>query len=685
MRSEAPKDLKALWPLYLGEWFVLLAVTVGVGGFAGEGFPYLSFILAGLLAVSVGLLLRCLKVENEVAIYLLLFLGVAVWFFRPLRETLLTQVDVLGNGQDFGVGLSVAFLCLSIGLASVATTDGVVAFVIVPGLSAFGTSADVATAPNSFLTAFLLFIFSSVFILAYQHILTKTARRAIHVEAPESARRALLFASLFSFILFLSAHAFTTVAKHSVSSLGSTALIGPGNARLPRLALGLSFPRGRPLELGTIPPPPSQRTAFSVRSDTQRLWRVGVYNNYDGRTWTVVPPFRPVEVPSPENFSGLAPDLPAKGKPVRQSYTIQGLTSDAVIAAATPVGLRGIDGAVRVDAFGCVTGEVPTRPGAAYGVISYVAEPSAQDFRQASTQYPGPDAELYLRRPQSTYMSERIARQVAGNAPTDFDKVVALQRYLEQNFTYTLNPPPVPRGRDFVTWFLTDSKAGYCEAFASALVVMARSLGIPARLATGFASGEFHPETSTFQVQEKDAHAWAEIYFGRDLGWIAFDPQPIKQEMTVPSSLNLRRLLQVPRQLIVARGPFVVTALVLLCALLLLAGPLAFRVLTYRLPSPLASRDDRDRICQTYAALCSSFATLGLARLPSQTASEYLAHLSSRLRFTSLDVLTPLRQVTDLFLLACYSTMPVGPSHVQAAVSALETIRRSARRLRTRH
>ena len=102
-------------------------------------------------------------------------------------------------------------------------------------------------------------------------------------------------------------------------------------------------------------------------------------------------------------------------------------------------------------------------------------------------------------------------------------------------------------------------------------------------------------------------------------------------------------------------------------------------------PKPLAFRDDRDRVCHLYAGLSSSLATLGLARLPSQTPSEYLAHLSSRLRFSSLDVLTPLGQITDLFLLACYSTEAVGPSQVQAAVSALETIRRSMRQLRTRH
>jgi hypothetical protein len=118
-----------------------------------------------------------------------------------------------------------------------------------------------------------------------------------------------------------------------------------------------------------------------------------------------------------------------------------------------------------------------------------------------------------------------LAHEVASEATNPFDVVMALTTYLQRSFRYTLDLPRVPTGRDPVDWFLFDVKTGYCEQFATAEILMLRSLGIPARLATGYATGDYDPVLNQAVVRERDAHAWVEVFFAGH-GWVPVDPTP---------------------------------------------------------------------------------------------------------------------------------------------------------------
>jgi hypothetical protein len=111
------------------------------------------------------------------------------------------------------------------------------------------------------------------------------------------------------------------------------------------------------------------------------------------------------------------------------------------------------------------------------------------------------------------------------NATTDFDKVMAITTYLQHHFRYSLDIPPVPSGRDPIDWFLFDVKTGYCEQFATAAALMLRSLRIAARLATGYATGDYNATLNQAVVRERDAHAWVEVLF-QEHGWVPVDPTP---------------------------------------------------------------------------------------------------------------------------------------------------------------
>jgi len=115
-----------------------------------------------------------------------------------------------------------------------------------------------------------------------------------------------------------------------------------------------------------------------------------------------------------------------------------------------------------------------------------------------------------------------LARQLTQASPTPFDRAVSIESYL-RTFPYTLDVEPPPPGRDIVDYFLFTEQKGYCDYYASSMVVLARAAGLPARFVIGYASGEYNASTAEYVVRQKDAHSWAEIYFS-GVGWIEFEP-----------------------------------------------------------------------------------------------------------------------------------------------------------------
>jgi transglutaminase-like putative cysteine protease len=96
-----------------------------------------------------------------------------------------------------------------------------------------------------------------------------------------------------------------------------------------------------------------------------------------------------------------------------------------------------------------------------------------------------------------------------------------LARFRTQHYRYTLEPPLL--GRDAVDEFLFGSKAGFCEHYAGAYVVLMRAMGVAARVVTGYQGGELNPVDGYYTVRQSDAHAWAEIWTSA-AGWQRVDP-----------------------------------------------------------------------------------------------------------------------------------------------------------------
>lgn len=115
-----------------------------------------------------------------------------------------------------------------------------------------------------------------------------------------------------------------------------------------------------------------------------------------------------------------------------------------------------------------------------------------------------------------------LADEITEKIPGSYLKVLAIERYLQKNYYYSLKPGVATDG-DQLSWFLFNSKKGYCSYFAFSMALMCRSLGIPARVAVGFWVDPDMSVLNFYPVRADQAHAWVEVYFS-DYGWIDFDP-----------------------------------------------------------------------------------------------------------------------------------------------------------------
>jgi transglutaminase-like putative cysteine protease len=164
-----------------------------------------------------------------------------------------------------------------------------------------------------------------------------------------------------------------------------------------------------------------------------------------------------------------------------------------------------------------------------YAGYSLLPPMDAAKLRAASTQYPRDITSTYLQLPDP--LDRRIpelARQATKYSGTPFDKALAIESFLRNRYIYTLNLTGKP-GEDPLAHFLFETRGGHCEYFASSMVIMLRTLGIPAREVNGFLPGEYNDLGGDYIVRASDAHSWVEVYFpGMD--WQVFDPTPASAE-----------------------------------------------------------------------------------------------------------------------------------------------------------
>lgn len=175
--------------------------------------------------------------------------------------------------------------------------------------------------------------------------------------------------------------------------------------------------------------------------------------------------------------------------------------------------------------------------GAIEGPLTYKAY-VGKELRGITEPVPEKLRDRYVELPPDYEDIALLAQRVAGDLSDPRAQAQRIERYLRTNLQYTLDQPDT-RGKDPLHVFLFDAKAGHCEYFSTAMAIMMRSLGVPARNVTGFLGADFNPYGNYYAVRNGNAHSWVEVYDGQR--WITFDPTPVSgQTIAAPSGFAVK-------------------------------------------------------------------------------------------------------------------------------------------------
>lgn len=269
-------------------------------------------------------------------------------------------------------------------------------------------------------------------------------------------------------------------------------------------------------------------------------WRGIVLTNFDGKHWFTPDSRKEVITAAPFDEYKFSPKELRGGHlvPLRYTVLMQPIATDAIFFAPRIAGLRGRfgnslarpglfsgSGFLLRDPTGSIFNPAHNAVTTRYDAVSLLPIVSPAELRAAAPDFPQEISNAYLQLPlRLDPRIRRLAEDVTAHSRDEYDRVSAISAYLSSHYQYTLNlQGPVPA--DPLANFLLVRRAGHCEYFATAMTIMLRTLGIPARYVTGFAPGEYNDVAGDYIIRASDAHAWVEVYFP-GYAWLAFDPTP---------------------------------------------------------------------------------------------------------------------------------------------------------------
>ncbi|HLF26222.1 MAG TPA: transglutaminase domain-containing protein [Anaerolineae bacterium] len=263
------------------------------------------------------------------------------------------------------------------------------------------------------------------------------------------------------------------------------------------------------------PPPLFYAQNAPTRTAPRHYWRGGIFSRYNGAGWEVEPLGAALDL---REFPSEAP--PGRYE-LRQEFEIVAFHGSDLYAVNRPV--QASAGAVlRLNAPGDDVRLQGTE--STYTVTSWATDATVAQLISDTLDYPPEILATYLQLPDSLPQRVRnLAARITSNAGSPYEKAVRIQDYLRLSYPYQLDVAPPPRDADVVDYFLFEATGGFCSYYASAMAVMLRAEGIPARVVTGFAMGEYITTRNAYRVPASAAHAWVEVYFPH-YGWVEFEP-----------------------------------------------------------------------------------------------------------------------------------------------------------------
>ena len=378
----------------------------------------------------------------------------------------------------------------------------------------------------SYLAVLLLFLIFSILTYTAFEIRRGCQSAAVIIEDANRARGKLLWVRLatlsmalsggilaLSFVLFLVIP--RTLVSSSVSPLRGNYAVG--------FSEQVNLGNTGSVQLDHTP---VMRIKESSGATLEKLkWRGLALRHFSGTRWSN-PSSRAVIVePNKGHYLLPAPSRRnGRGRRIRYQVTLEPMAVSALFLAGHPEQISGSFRRLRVtdtDSYQVPRSRYqPLR----YQALSWVPDELPQQAANVAELFTRQFRRKYLQLPKLDPRVAPLARRITGGEQSPLRQAGLIEQHLLRRFGYTLNLPDTKAG-DPLAHFLFERREGHCEYFASAMTVMLRTLGIPARLVNGFLGGLYNPLSGEQVIRSSDAHSWVEAYIPGH-GWLSFDPTP---------------------------------------------------------------------------------------------------------------------------------------------------------------
>jgi len=259
----------------------------------------------------------------------------------------------------------------------------------------------------------------------------------------------------------------------------------------------------------------------------RHYWRTRSYDYYEDGAWSFDVDYQE-EFLFPDDFEIAYPEW-EQSRVARYRFTTDVLRTNVIYAPGRPTLVdRPVEASIvslgesGEDLIGLVA-EPQMETGETYEVETLINLPTVMELRATGMDYPEWTA-AYLQLPEDFPVEiAALTLKLLRDVENPYDMTATVTQYLRDTITYASTIAPIPEGEDSIAWFLFESQEGFCNYYATAQVLMLRSVGIPARLSVGYAQGEYDSISNSYLVRESNSHAWPEVYF-ENYGWVIFEP-----------------------------------------------------------------------------------------------------------------------------------------------------------------
>ncbi|MBC3882103.1 DUF3488 domain-containing transglutaminase family protein [Undibacterium sp. LX40W] len=299
----------------------------------------------------------------------------------------------------------------------------------------------------------------------------------------------------------------------------------PSDANIARSGLSDSMSPGNISKLAM-----SEELVFRVKfidpvpNKSRLYWRAIILDEFDGRTWTAINKLSIPRAIDPKNVT-------ISGNGIRHEITIEPSSSQNLFGLdLSPQAPQLIGGVAYVTRNAEIVSPFPLQNRTRYQIQSY---PEYQLDLNIDPNVLRQTLNLPRRfNPKTAEFAEQIRSQYR----TPKEQIAAILKYFRNEaFFYTLEPPPL--GRNTIDDFLFQTRAGFCEHYASSFSVLMRYLQIPSRVVTGYQGGSVNSQDGYLEVRQSDAHAWAEVWIENE-GWVRVDPTAAVAPDRILKNLN---------------------------------------------------------------------------------------------------------------------------------------------------